>query len=157
MARLALAVWRQVARHHIAQIGDHGRLGQVTAPVHTGQVVVGLVGAADPVGHHGDIAVHHELDGLLQADRAQVARLAAKVLLDLTHCRKTEVGQALDLADLDLVHVMVAAQQQQPDLRAQDVALVIGLVGGQHQRFDGVGQRQVQQPGPHRRRCSCQA
>ncbi len=145
--QLALAVWREVAGDHIAQIGDHRRLGQVTAPVHTGQVVVGLVGTADPVGHHGHVAVHHQLDGLLQADRAQVTGLAAKVFFNLADGRKTEVGQALDLADLDLVHVMVTAQQQQPDLRAQDVALVIGLVGGQHQRFDGVGQRQVQQLG----------
>ena len=35
---------------------------------------------------------------------------------------------------------MVAAQQQQPDLRLDDFAMLIGGVGGQHQGFDGAAQ-----------------
>lgn len=42
---------------------------------------------------------------------------------------------------------MVAAQQQQPDLRLDDFARIVGLVGGQHQRLDGGVQRNVQQLG----------
>jgi hypothetical protein len=57
------------------------------------------------------------LTGLLQTDGPQVARLAAKVGFDLGHRRKAETRiQPWHFADLDLVHVVVATQQQQPDL-----------------------------------------
>ena len=57
---------------------------------------------------------------------------------------KAEVGQARDLADLDLVHAAVAAQQQQPDLRLDDHARRVTLVGSHHQRFERTLQRQAQ-------------
>ena len=42
---------------------------------------------------------------------------------------------------------MVAAQQQQPDLAFDDFTQVVGFIGGQHQRFDGGGERHTQQLG----------
>ena len=69
------------------------------------------------------------------------------MLFNLRHSGKTEIGQAVELAHLDFVHVMVAAQEQQPDLGLGDIALVVLAIGGQHQRFDGRGQRHVQQRG----------
>ena len=51
---------------------------------------VGVVGAADEIAHRGDGAVGHHLDGLARADRPEVFRLAAEVILDLGHRRKAE-------------------------------------------------------------------
>ena len=63
---------------------------------------------------------------------------------DLDHGGKTEIGQALHLADLDLVHLVVAAQQQQPDLGLDDLTGLVAGVGGQHQGLDGLAQGQAQ-------------
>ena len=59
--------------------------------------------------------------------------LAAEVIFNFRQRGKSETRQARHLADLDFVHVVVAAQQQQPDLGFNHFALVVGLVGGQHQ------------------------
>ena len=51
--------------------------------------------------------------------------------------RKTEaLIQPRHLAGLDFVHVVIAAQQQQPDLGVDDFARLVGLICCQHQRFD---------------------
>ena len=42
---------------------------------------------------------------------------------------------------------MVAAQQQEPDLRLDHFALLVEHIGRQHQGFDGLRQRQMQQLG----------
>ena len=106
---------------------------------------VRLIGAADPVAHDGDFAVHHQRHGFEQLERAEVARLAAEVVLDLGQRGEPEAGQTGDLADLDFVHVVVAAQQQQPDPGFEHFAGAAHLVGGQHQGLDGALQRQAQQ------------
>jgi hypothetical protein len=62
--------------------------------------------------------------------------LQPKVLFDLVQRSQNENRPARHLADLDLVHVVVAAQQQQPDLGLDDCRVVL-LIGGQHQRLDG--------------------
>ena len=141
----ALAIGRGITCHHIAQVCHCVRLRQITAPVHAGDVEVRLVGTAHPVGHHRDLAVDHDLHGLLQPDGPQVPWLATKVVFNLRHGRETEVFQPGDFVDLDFVHVMVTAQQQQPDLRLDDLAMLVGGVGGQHQGFDGAAQGQAQQ------------
>ncbi len=93
-------------------------------------------------------AVGDDLHGLLQADRAQVAGLATEVRVDLGGGREAEATlQAVDLAGLDLVQVVIAAHQQQPHLRLDDRAVLVELVGGQHQRLDRLRQRQLQQLG----------
>ena len=144
--QLALAVGRRVAGQHVAQVGHQVRLGQVAAPVDAGEVHVFLVGAAHPVGHHGHLAVGDDGHGLLQADRAQIARLGAEVLDDLRHGGEAEAHvQTRHLARLDLVQVVVATQQQQPDAGLGDLALRVQFVGGEHQGLDGAHQRQAQQ------------
>ena len=142
----ALAIGRQIAIDHIAQIGHHHGLGQITPPIHTCDVVVGLIGAANPVGHDSHFTVGHHVQRLLQIQRAQVARLAAKVLVNFCQCGKTEAYiQAWQLAHFDLVHVMVATKQQQPNLGGFDVALLVRFIGGQDQRFHSGRQRHAQQ------------
>ena len=97
---------------------------------------IGFVGTADPVGQHGDFAVDHQLDRLFQVQGSEVARLAAKVLVNLGQGGEAKTSQSGHLADLDFVHLVVAAQQQQPDLCLDDFARFVGLVRGQHQRLD---------------------
>ena len=108
----ALAVRRGVAFDDVAQVGDDGRFGHVAAPVGAGVVEAGVVGAADEVGHVGDRAVGHRGHRAKGADRGQVAGHAAVHFQDLGLGREAVRGQAGDLADLDLVELMVAAQQQ---------------------------------------------
>ena len=141
----ALAIGRGVASHHIAQIGHQCGLGQVAAPVDAGEVKVGFIGAADPVAHDGDFTVHHQRHGFEQLERAKVARLAAEVVLDLGQRGEPEAGQAGDLAHFDFIHVVIAAQQQQPDPGLEDSARSVQFVGGQHQGLDGALQWQAQQ------------
>ena len=74
--------------------------------------MVGLVGAANPVGHDGHITVSHHVQGLLQIQRTQVTRLAAKVFVNFGQGGKAEARiQAGQLAHFDFVHVVIAAQQ----------------------------------------------
>ena len=72
---------------------------------------------------------------LLEADRAEVAGLAAEMLDDFAFGREPEsVLEARHFVGLDLVELMVAAHQQQPDLgRAGDRALGIDLIDREHQ------------------------
>ena len=101
-------------------------------------MVAGLVGAADPVGHGGHFAVGNDGDGLDGLDGAQIAGRGAEMVDDFgLGGEAVALVQSGQLAGLDFVHVVVAAQQQQPDLAADDLPFVIGFVGGQHQRFDG--------------------
>ena len=129
----ALAVRRGIAGNHIANVGNQIRLRQVAAPIHAGHVEIGFIGTADPVGQHRNFAVDHQLDRLFQVQRPQIARLAAKVFVNLGQAGKPEAGQASDLANLDFVHAVVAAQQQQPDLGLDGFACFIERVGGQNQ------------------------
>ena len=103
-----------------------------------------LVGAADEIAHRGHRAVGHHLDRLRGADRAQVARLSQPKCLDLGHGREAEAVQAhsaRQLAGLDLVELVVAAHQQQPDRGLQHVVAGIVGVGGEHQRLHRALQR----------------
>ena len=141
----ALAVGRGIARNHVAQVGHPIGLRQITAPIDTAEVKMFFVCTADPVRHGSYVAVCHNFQRLLQADGPQVTGLAAKVHLDLGHGGKSKVRQALQLAHLDFIHVVVATQQQQPDLGLGHVAFVIFDVGSQHQRFNRSGQGNRQQ------------
>ena len=143
----ALAVRRSVAFDHIANVGHQVGFRQVPPPINTGDVKVGLVGSANPVSHGDHIAIGHNFQGLLQSNWAKIARLAAKVGLDLGHGRKAECSQSGQLADLDFVHVVVATHQQQPDLGFDNFALVIQYISRQHQRLDRDGQGHTQQFG----------
>jgi hypothetical protein len=69
------------------------------------------------------------------------------MVFNLGQCGEAEVRQARHLADLDFVHVVVAAQQQQPDLRLGGLARLIERIGSQYQRLDGGLQWNAQQLG----------
>ena len=140
----ATAVGSRVAGHDIARIRHHLRFGQVAAPIHAGDVHVFLVAAANPIAHDCDLAVHHQLDGFAQTNRPQIARLAAEVVFNFGHRGKPETGHAGQLADFDFVHLMIAAQQQQPDLGRQRLAGRVHAVSGQNQRLHGGSQWQTQ-------------
>ena len=154
----AAAIGRQVARHHVADVVHHIGLGQVPAPVHTADMKVNFVGAANPVAHQRHLAVGHDAQRLLEAHRPQVTRLAAKVRVNLRQRGKPKIGQARNLANLHLVHAAVAAQQQQPDLGLDDLTRRVALVSGNYQRFERALQRQTQilghiRAGAFARRC----
>ena len=142
------AIGRQIAFHHIPKVCDQLRLGQVTAPIDATDMVVFLVGTADPVGHHCHLAVHNQAHWLLQVQGPQVTGFATKMLFDLgNRCEPVTTCKGGQLADFDFVHVMVTTQQQQPDLDICDHALLVNLFRGQHQRFDGALKWQAQLPG----------
>ena len=88
----AATIRRQVACHHIAQVGHAIGLGQIASPVHSGHVEIKFVGATNPVAHHRHLAISHHAQGFLQIDQAQVARFASKVRVDLRQRGKTETA-----------------------------------------------------------------
>ncbi|MPN05323.1 hypothetical protein SDC9_152573 [bioreactor metagenome] len=133
----APAVGRRIALDHIADIGNDIRLGKVASPVGAGVVEAFVVGTADEISHVGNGTVSDDANRFFQADRTEIARLAAEVLDDFGFGGEAESGfQAVDLASLDFVEFMVAAHQQQPYRTLDDLAVLIGLVAGQYQRFD---------------------
>ena len=110
------------------------RLGQVAAPIDAGHVKVHLVGTADPVGHHAHFQIGHHLHRLAQAHRTQVTGLATKMVFNFSQGGKAKAFfKARQFAHFHLVHVVVAAHQQQPDLRLDHLALVVQFIGRQHQ------------------------
>ena len=108
----ALAIRRRIAGDHIADIGDF-RLGEITAEIGAGQVHVHFIGAAGKVGHHGHRAVGDDTDARLDTDRADETGDATQCFLDLVFTREAEGADAFNLAGLDFVELMIAAQEQQ--------------------------------------------
>src|SRR5690606_32071777 len=107
------AVFSAVAFHDLAHVGHHVGLGQVAAPVDPGQVLAGPVGADHEIGHRGDVAIGHHPHLALRADRADEARLAAKVLNDLGLGGHAVAGHAGHARELDVIDLVVAAHQHQ--------------------------------------------
>ena len=131
------AIRCRVASDDIANVRHDIRLGHVTTPVHTGEVKIRLVGAADEIAHGGNGAVGHDPNRLPEADQAEIARPAAEVLVDLGGGRESKTTvQTGNFAGLDVVQCMVAAHQQQPDGHLRDVTGLVFFFGGQHQRLD---------------------
>jgi hypothetical protein len=107
----------EVARHHVAHVGHQVGLGQVTAPVHAGDVEVGF--SLAPQIQSAMTATSRSATSFTASSNqwAQVTGLAAKVRLQfLQGLWQSGNRQARKLVHLDFVHVVVAAQQQQPDL-----------------------------------------
>ena len=77
----------------------------------------------------------------MQIQRTEVTGLAAEVRFNFGQRGKAKPRQAGNLADLDFVHVMVAAQKQQPDLRLDELARLVAFVSGEDQRFHSGLQR----------------
>ncbi len=69
----ALAVGAQVAGDDIADVGNHGRLRQIAAPVDTGVMLAVLVCAADEIAGGGRRAVdnHGKASGVFHIERAE--------------------------------------------------------------------------------------
>ena len=113
-----------IALDDVADVGDELGLGQVAAPVDAGVVKVLGVGAGDEVAHRRDRAIGDDAHRPPGSDRTEVARLAAEVRLDLR--RRGEAKAAIEagqLAGLDFVQRVVAANEQQPDRRPGRLAL----------------------------------
>src|SRR5271169_5103044 len=81
----------------------------VTSKIRASVVIAVIVRATNEVAHHGGSAVCNYLGAI--ANWADVAGAAAHVLFNLFICGKTEFAQ--NLAGLDFVKLMVAAQQYQ--------------------------------------------
>ena len=128
----AFAIRARVARAYVADVRDV-RLRQIAAPVDASQVVALFVCAADEVGHGGDRAVGDHAH--LGADRPDVAGRRMEVLADLgVGC---EAEGADRLLRLDLVQIVVAAQEQQKE---------IAIVHHRH-RLHGATERQAKELG----------
>ena len=72
------------------------------------------------------------------------------MVFDFRHRGEAETCHTGQLADLDFVHFVVAAQQKQDNVRRQCLAGLIDLVACQDQRFDGCGQGQTEHLGDRR-------
>ena len=146
-----LAVRRRITGLHVADIGHHHigdlalgrRLGQVAPPVHAGIVIVGLVGAADEVAHVGHRAVGHDAHRLFHAHRPQIAGFRTEMRQNLGLGGKAKALQPRHLAHLHLVHLVVAAQQQQPH-RHPGLAIGTRFFRTEHDGFQRPVQRQLQ-------------
>ncbi len=99
-----------------------------------------FVRAHHEVAHVRDRAIRDDLDRLLRVDRAEVARRRAEGLDDLGFGRHAEVRQTRQLACLDLVQLVIAAQHQQPDGRFSAF-----VFRGEDDRLDRALERNVQQ------------
>ena len=138
-----------IAGDDVADVGHQVGLGQVAAPVDAGEVEVGLVGAADEVAHRGHGAVGHHLARASSCRSGRGSRACSRSgpRSRPTVAKRKPSFRPGDLAGLDLVQAVVAAHQQQPDRGLDDVAGLVLVVGGQHQRLHGARQRQAQQCG----------
>jgi hypothetical protein len=98
--QLALAARARVAFHHVAQVGNFISSADVAIPVGAGQVLAGLVGAADKVGQMGGGAIDDDATG--KADRADGAGIATGGSLDLLVIGEGQrLGDARQLLGLD--------------------------------------------------------
>jgi len=110
--QFALAVRRRVAGDDVANVEKH-RFRQVAAKIDAGHVIAGFVGAADKVAHGRHAAVGEDAYRVvIDTYRANEARFAVQALDDFLFGREAERVDRIDFAGLDLVQVMVAAQQQ---------------------------------------------
>ena len=108
----AVAIGRQVAFDHVAQVGDAGD-ARIAIPVGAGVMAAIGVAATDEIGEHGRIAVDDDRDRVRQADRADEAGAGAGGGEDLLFAGQYRfAGQFGQLAGLDLVDLVVAAQAQ---------------------------------------------
>ena len=124
-AQRALAVRAGVARDDVTQVGYRGRLGNIALEIDAAQMEAGLVGAAHEIAHAGGGAVGNRLHRL---DGADIAGTAAHVPFDFFVGGKAEIADAGNLADLDFVQRVIAAQQQQHEraVFGDDGHLVVG-------------------------------
>ena len=108
----AFAIRRRITGDDVANIGDMRRFWQVAAPVDARVVEIFYVGTGNEIAHVGNGAINDELHRFLEADRAEIAGLTAKMLDDLSFgCEPVTLVQAGNFAGLDFVEFMVAAQQ----------------------------------------------
>ena len=143
-----LAVGRRIAGDDVAQVRHLVGFRQIAPPVHPRDVEILLVGTADEVTHlrHREVGDHP--DGLPCSDRTEIARPAAEARADLRLGGEPEsVLQSAQLAGLDLVQFVVAADQQQPDLQTGHLAAGIPAVDGEYDRLDRAFERHAEQFG----------
>src|SRR5574343_1027833 len=114
----ALAVRRRIAGDDVADVEYFG-LRQVAAEIDAGQVEAGCVGAANKVAHRGDRAVGENRHFFtVERNQTNKSENAAEVFLNFAVGGKAEIAERGNLACLDFVQFMVAAQQQQRELLA---------------------------------------
>ena len=122
----ALAIGRNVARNHVADVGHQVGFGQVAPPVNPGGVELGLVRARHEIAHRGHGAIGNDANlRPVDSDWPEKAGRATEIGANFFFCRKTKLGEAGQLARFYFVQAVVAAQQQnmQP------------AVGNQRQQF----------------------
>src|SRR5690606_2739990 len=128
----------RVALRDVAQVVNR-RVGKVTTPVDTGVVITLFVRATDEIVHVRDSEVGDHVDGLAGIHGAQIPGYAAEVVDDLFFSGEAvAILKAGKLGNLDLIELVIATQQEQPDLHR---AFVADRIGGQHDGLDGVGER----------------
>jgi len=137
-----LAVRRGISGNDVADVDDR-RLWQVAAEIDAAQVVAGFIGATDEIGQVGDAAIgKNEHLVPVDADRPDEARLAAEALDDLFVGGKAERAECVDLACLDFVQFMIAAQQKQ----GEGLAAVL-LLADHGDRLDNAVERHGEELG----------
>ena len=141
----AFAVRREIAFLHVANISDGVRLRQITPPVDAGNVEVGFIGTAYPVAHDRHFTINHHTHWFFHVDKPQITGLASKIFIDLGQRGETQTAlEAAHPAQLDFVHVMVAAQHQQPDPGLDGSVLLVFFFRSHHQGLDGLPQGYLQ-------------
>src|SRR6185312_7726321 len=132
--QLSLSVRGRVAAHYFAKIEYAVRLFHIAAKIDVDQVIILFICTANEVAHHRDITIRHERK--LQADRSDIPWKATNARAYFFLACQSEIGQKGYLADLGLVEVMIAAQQQQVHLST----------GDNGKRFYRLFDRKVQKP-----------
>ena len=129
----ALAVWRRVTHHDIANIGDEIGLGKIATPIHAGVMEVDFICTGDKITHVGDRAVGHDAQFFLAGERAQVAGWASKIVNDFCFAGKTEAAvEPVHFARLDFIQCVVTPDQEQPDFRSSRIAAGVGFIRGEY-------------------------
>jgi len=134
----AHAVRTGVAVDDIAYIGHNIRFLQVSAEIDSGEVEFRLVGAADEIAHRGDRAVGDDPDAAtVDPDRPEEAGRTVEGSADFSFVRQAEIRHVRELAELDFIEHVVAAQQQDDHL----------LAGHDGDELDGASERNLEQGG----------
>ena len=98
----------RLARQHVAQIGHFG-LGQIAAPVHSGEVMLACVGAAHEVGHRRRPMVGD--DPHIESYRSEGAARSSDRRLDALATRhRHRFGQPFEPPRFHQIEGVVAAQ-----------------------------------------------
>src|SRR5690625_1396480 len=119
---------------------ERQRLCYIATPVYASIMVAALIGTANEVTHVGYRQIGDDLDLLIEVDRPEVTGLTFEMSAYLLlSSGPIAVLKARYFTDLDLIDLVIPANQQKPDL-----SITPFIIGRQHHSLDCLAQLSAQ-------------